>query len=72
MENNYCYAVINPDGTFAGVPCLSYEEARELAYASGVEGRKIYKLELEDEDCDPATIEFEPGRTYWDEMAANP
>ena len=24
------FAVIKEDGTFAGVPCLSYEEAREL------------------------------------------
>ena len=36
------YCVINPDGTYAGVPCLSYEEARELMYAR--EGRKMYLL----------------------------
>jgi hypothetical protein len=36
------YAVINPDGTFAGVPCESYEEARELAAAK--EGRVIFHL----------------------------
>ena len=24
------------------------------------------------EEEDPATYEFEPGRVYWDEMAANP
>jgi predicted nucleic acid-binding Zn-ribbon protein len=27
--------------------------------------------DLEEEE-DPATYEFEPGRVYWDEMAANP
>ncbi len=25
------YAVVKKDGTFAGIPCLSYEEARELS-----------------------------------------
>ena len=28
--------------------------------------------EEEQDEEDPATIEFEPGRVYWDEMAANP
>lgn len=36
------YAVINPDGSFAGSFCSSYEEARELAIQK--EGRIIYKL----------------------------
>lgn len=36
------YVVLNPDGTYAGVPCESYEEARELA--AQVEGRGIYEL----------------------------
>lgn len=45
--NDYVYdgelwAVINPDGTFAGVPCHSWEEARELANAR--EGRVIWGL----------------------------
>ena len=39
---NFSYAVINPDGTFAGAPCKSYEEARELA--SQKEGRVIVDL----------------------------
>ena len=39
---NFSFAVINPDGTFAGVPCKSYEEARELA--SQEEGRVIVDL----------------------------
>jgi hypothetical protein len=36
------YAVINPDGTYAGVPCTSEEEARELAAQK--EGRIIVEL----------------------------
>lgn len=36
------YAVINPDGTYAGVPCTSEEEARELAAQK--EGRVIAEL----------------------------
>lgn len=36
------WAVVNPDGTFAGVPCTSWEEARELANAR--EGRWIYAM----------------------------
>jgi hypothetical protein len=36
------YAVINPDGSFAGVPCTSEEEARELAAQK--DGRIIVEL----------------------------
>ena len=36
------YAVINPDGTYAGVPCTSEEEARDLAAQK--EGRIIVEL----------------------------
>jgi hypothetical protein len=36
------FAVINPDGTYAGVPCTSEEEARELAAQK--EGRIIVEL----------------------------
>ena len=36
------FAVINPDGTYAGVPCTSEEEARELAAQR--EGRVIVEL----------------------------
>lgn len=38
----YTYCVINPDGTYAGIPCLTYEEARELMNAR--EGRRIFEL----------------------------
>lgn len=36
------YSVINEDNTYAGVPCETYEEARELAAQK--EGRKIFEL----------------------------
>lgn len=36
------YAVIKPDGSFAGRPCLSYEEAQEIANQE--DDRHIYKL----------------------------
>ena len=39
------YCVINPDGTYAGVFCVSLDEARELA--SGREGRVIFSLSEE-------------------------
>jgi hypothetical protein len=42
------YAVINADGTYAGVPCTSAEEAKELA--SQQKGRIIVKLEDVDID----------------------
>ena len=39
---NEWFAVVNPDGTYAGVPCETYEEARELKNAK--EGRMIFEL----------------------------
>lgn len=50
MENNKTtfngetprYAVIKADGHYAGIFCLSYEEALDLA--SGHEGAVIYEL----------------------------
>lgn len=36
------YAVINPDGTYAGVPCESLDEAREMMAQK--EGRWIAEL----------------------------
>lgn len=38
------FAVVKEDGTFAGVPCLSFEEAKELA--NNHEGSQIYRLTL--------------------------
>lgn len=43
------WAVVKADGSFAGVPCASYEEARDLAAQH--EGSKIFFLAYEpDED----------------------
>lgn len=39
------YIVINPDNTIAGVPCETYEEARELANQR--EGRIITEVKGE-------------------------
>lgn len=44
-DRSELYAVIKNDGSYAGVPCLSYEEARELSYHPG---SKIFKLVLAD------------------------
>lgn len=46
------YCVIKDDGTFSGVPCLSYEEARELSNQH--EGSMIYEMSptLDDTDED--------------------
>lgn len=41
------YAVIKQDGTFAGVPCLCWEEAAILA--AGHEGSRIFKLTYDDD-----------------------
>lgn len=41
------WAVIKADGTFAGVPCTSWEEARELSAQH--EGSAIFYMDL---DCD--------------------
>lgn len=49
------WAVIKDDGTFAGVPCLSYEEARDLA--SGHPGSRIFAMGL-DPDGTSATWEY--------------
>lgn len=37
------YAVVNPDGTYAGVPCITFEEALQMAAQR--EGRRIFALE---------------------------
>jgi hypothetical protein len=46
----------------------SVEEAE--IYADELFGRRYY--EIETEILDEATTEFEPGRTYWNEIEANP
>lgn len=54
------WAVVKADGTFAGVPCASYEEARDLV--SQHEGAKIFFLVYEpDEDDEPDDIDSDEG-----------
>ena len=58
------YAVIKEDGTFAGKPCTSLEEARELANQH--EGSNIYYLQydnsnFEDDDYEPWDIDDDCG-----------
>ena len=45
--NDHLWCVIKDDGTFAGVSCLSWDEARELAEQH--EGSHIFEL-IRDED----------------------
>lgn len=48
---NVRWAVVKGDGTFAGMPCASYREARDLAAQH--EGAKIFFLAYEpDEHAD--------------------
>ena len=42
------FAVVKDDGSFAGVPCLSLDEAKELV--SNHEGSQIYRLVLAPND----------------------
>lgn len=50
MTENYRFCVINANGTYAGMPCVTYEEARELA--AQCEGRRIFEIWVEDDDPD--------------------
>ena len=53
------WAVGKADGSFAGVPCASYEEARDLAAQH--EGSKIFFLAYEpDEDDIDSDEGFDP------------
>lgn len=53
------WAVIKEDGTFAGVPCTSYEEARELA--SQHEGSHVFDLLIDyDDDTERYPDDYEP------------
>lgn len=40
--NNKLWGVVKADGSFAGIPCLSADEARELSYQH--EGSYIYSM----------------------------
>ena len=47
------YAVIKADGTYAGTPCTSLEEARELSAQH--EGSKIFLMQYDNENfCEDA------------------
>ena len=41
-DNNEIYCVVNPDGTYTGRPCITYDEARELLVQK--EGRRAYTM----------------------------
>lgn len=63
------YAVVKNDGTFAGIPCMNFEEARELSAQH--EGSHIYIMALDDDnelevydddyDFEPANIDDDCG-----------
>lgn len=62
---NQMYCVLNPNGTYAGIPCETWEEARELAAAAP--DRTIYRLEPE---CEEEEEERWPYvKTGWDDDA---
>ncbi len=42
------YAVVKEDGTFAGIPCTNFEEAKELSAQH--EGSHIYIMALDDDN----------------------
>lgn len=46
-DQHELYAVVKNDGKYAGIPCTSYEEARDMA--ANHDGAKIFKLVLEDD-----------------------
>ena len=53
MMTNLMWVVVNADGTYAGVPCLSWEEALELKAAG--EGRRAYVIDVS--ECDVTETE---------------
>ena len=54
--NDKLWAVIKEDGSFAGVPCRSFEEARELANQH--KGSHIYNLSID--------YNYDPEEYYYD------
>ena len=54
--NDKLWAVIKEDGSFAGVPCRSFEEARELANQH--EGSHVYNLSID--------YNYDPEEYYYD------
>lgn len=59
--NDHLWCVVKDDGTFAGKPCLAWEEAREIQAQH--EGAHIYELIL---DEDQKQSSFLPGQVSHD------
>lgn len=61
--NSSLWAVVKNNGEYAGVPCTSYEEARDLAAQH--EGARIfflaYKPDEDDEPDEPGDIDSDEG-----------
>ena len=66
--NDKLFAVIKENGSFAGIPCLTFEEAREISLQH--KGSHIYIMALDDndeidvyddEDYEPADIDDDCG-----------
>ena len=53
MDNRLLWIVLNGDGTYAGVPCESWEEAFELMAQNP--DRKAYILDLAESDVTYST-----------------
>jgi hypothetical protein len=75
-NENLEYAVLNADGTFAGAPCTTEEEANELA--AQAEGRVIVKIEglkkkisENTSTVDEFNLIFEPANDFKDEDLTN-
>lgn len=69
--NDSLWCVVKEDGRFAGSPCLSWDEARELAAQH--EGSHIFELKKDD----PLPEEEKSWESAWDgpydeEVFANP
>ena len=58
--NSTLWAVVKNNGEYAGVPCMSYEEACDLAAQH--EGAKIFSLVYEsNEDDEPDDVDSDEG-----------
>lgn len=55
------YCVVKADGTYAGVPCLTWDEAVELS--SQHDGSRIFTMMLDsnEEDFEPDNIDDDTG-----------
>jgi hypothetical protein len=55
--DNNLYCVVKDNGEFAGVPCVSYEEARELSFQH--ENSMIFAMHYD--PIDPFGFRFQKG-----------